>query len=84
VILDEPTGTMDPITKVDVKHSIMHAREEMEETFIVVSHDMEFVRDICDRIALMRGGRIVESGKTAEVLAHLTAEERKVMSQPAT
>ena len=35
VVLDEPTGTMDPITKVDVKHSIMHAREEMEETFIL-------------------------------------------------
>jgi methyl coenzyme M reductase system subunit A2 len=83
VILDEPTGTMDPITKVDVKHSIMHAREEMEETFIVVSHDMDFVRDICDRLALMRGGKIVQIGKTAEVLASLTEEERKVMSQPA-
>jgi len=83
VILDEPTGTMDPITKIDVKHSIMHAREEMEETFIVVSHDMDFVRDICDRIALMRGGKIVQIGKTAEVLAALTEEERKVMSQPA-
>ena len=83
VILDEPTGTMDPITKIDVKHSIMHAREEMDETFIVVSHDMEFVRDICDRIALMRGGRIVMIGKTAEVLASLTEEERQVMSKPA-
>ncbi|HII98413.1 MAG TPA: methyl coenzyme M reductase system, component A2 [Methanoregula sp.] len=82
VILDEPTGTMDPITKVDVKHSIMHSREEMDETFIVVSHDMEFVRDICDRIALMRGGKIVQIGKTADVLAILTEEERKVMSQP--
>jgi methyl coenzyme M reductase system subunit A2 len=82
VILDEPTGTMDPITKVDVKHSILHSREEMDETFIVVSHDMEFVRDICDRIALMRGGKIVQIGKTAEVLATLTEEERKVMSQP--
>ena len=82
VILDEPTGTMDPITKVDVKHSIMHSREEMDETFIVVSHDMDFVRDICDRIALMRGGKIISIGKTAEVLATLTEEERKVMSQP--
>jgi len=83
VILDEPTGTMDPITKIDVKHSIMHAREEMDETFIVVSHDMEFVRDICDRLALMRGGKIVQIGKTAEVLASLTEEERQVMSKPA-
>jgi len=83
VILDEPTGTMDPITKIDVKHSIMHSREEMDETFIVVSHDMEFVRDICDRLALMRGGKIIQIGKTAEILAMLTEEERKVMSQPA-
>ncbi|HVP95664.1 methyl coenzyme M reductase system, component A2 [Methanoregula sp.] len=82
VILDEPTGTMDPITKIDVKHSIMHSRDEIDETFIVVSHDMEFVRDTCDRIALMRGGKIVEIGKTAEVLAHLTEDERRIMSQP--
>jgi methyl coenzyme M reductase system subunit A2 len=82
VILDEPTGTMDPITKIDVKHSIMHAREEMEETFIVVSHDMDFVRDICDRLALMRGGKIVQIGKTEDVLASLTAEERQIMGQP--
>jgi methyl coenzyme M reductase system subunit A2 len=81
VILDEPTGTMDPLTKIDVKHSILHARDEMEETFIVVSHDMEFVRDICDRVALMRGGKIVETGKTSEVLASMTEEEREVMGK---
>ena len=79
VVLDEPTGTMDPITKVDVKHSILTAREEMDETFIVVSHDMDFVKDICDRVALMRGGKIIRMGPTEEVLAHLTEDERKVM-----
>lgn len=79
VILDEPTGTIDPLTKVDIKHSIMHARDEMDETFIVVSHDIDFVRDICDRLALMRGGKIVAIGRTADVLATLTAEEREVM-----
>jgi methyl coenzyme M reductase system, component A2 len=74
VILDEPTGTMDSITKQDVKYSILHARDEMDETFIVVSHDMDFVRDICDRVALMRGGKIVQIGKTADVLAGLNNE----------
>ena len=77
VILDEPTGTMDPITKQDVKHSIMHARDEMDETFIVVSHDMDFVRDICDRLALMRGGKIVQIGTTAEILTAVTEDDRK-------
>ena len=77
VILDEPTGTMDPITKQDVKHSILHARDEMDETFIVVSHDMDFVRDICDRLALMRGGKIIDIGPTAHILAQVTDDDKK-------
>jgi methyl coenzyme M reductase system, component A2 len=76
VILDEPTGTMDPITKQDVKHSILHARDEMDETFIVVSHDMDFVRDVCDRVALMRAGKIIDIGPTAAIFAQVTEEER--------
>jgi methyl coenzyme M reductase system subunit A2 len=82
VLLDEPTGTMDPITKIDVKHSIMHAREEIDETFIVVSHDMDFVTDICDRLALMRGGKIVKIGPTMDVIEALSAEEREIMAKP--
>jgi methyl coenzyme M reductase system subunit A2 len=82
VILDEPTGTMDPITKIDVKHSILHSREDMEMTFIVVSHDMDFVKDICDRLALMRGGKIVHMGLTPDVLSGLSEEERTIMSGP--
>jgi methyl coenzyme M reductase system subunit A2 len=83
IILDEPTGTMDPLTKIDVKHSILHARDEMDETFIVVSHDMDFVKDICDRLALMRGGKIIQIGKTSEVLASLTEDEREIMRKAA-
>jgi len=82
IILDEPTGTMDPLTKIDVKHSILHARDEMDETFIVVSHDMDFVKDVCDRLALMRGGKIIQIGKTDEVLASLTDDERQIMGKP--
>ena len=81
IILDEPTGTMDPLTKIDVKHSILHARGEMDETFIVVSHDMDFVKDVCDRCALMRGGKIIQIGKTSEVLASLTDDEREIMGK---
>ena len=76
VILDEPTGTMDPIKKQDVKHSILHASDEMDETLTVVSHDMDFVRDICDRLALMRGGKIVQTGATDEILSQVPEEEK--------
>jgi methyl coenzyme M reductase system subunit A2 len=43
----------------------------MDETFIIVSHDMDFVREVCDRVALMKGGKIVEMGKPEKVLPGL-------------
>ncbi|MDD1705975.1 MAG: methyl coenzyme M reductase system, component A2 [Methanoregulaceae archaeon] len=83
VILDEPTGTMDPITRRDVVHSILHARQEIDETFIIVSHDMDFVREICDRVALMRGGTIIALGRPDDVLESMSDAERGVAVQPA-
>jgi methyl coenzyme M reductase system subunit A2 len=77
VILDEPTGTMDAITKIEVTKSILNAREELGETFVIVSHDMDFVRNICDRAMLMRNGRAVFAGIPDEVLAKITEEEEK-------
>jgi methyl coenzyme M reductase system subunit A2 len=76
VIMDEPTGTMDPITRLSVTNSILKAREEIGETFVIVSHDMDFVDEICDRVALMRDGKIVDIGKPENVLSQLTEEER--------
>jgi methyl coenzyme M reductase system subunit A2 len=78
VILDEPTGTMDPITRRDIVHSILQARQEMDETFIIVSHDMNFVREICDRVALMKGGKIIAMGSPDEVLPELGGSEMRI------
>lgn len=68
IVLDEPTGTMDPITKQYVTSSIFTAREEAGETFVIVSHDMEFVEKVCDRVAFMKGGKIVAMGTPEAVL----------------
>jgi len=81
VVLDEPTGTMDPVTKEDVRQSILHARDEMDETFVVVSHDIDFVRDICDRVAVMKGGKIVGIGETKEMLAEHVPEAAGVPAE---
>jgi len=79
VILDEPTGTMDPITRVQVTDSILKAREELEQTFLIISHDMDFVIDVCDRTALMRGGKILKIGDPKEIVKELTPEEEEKM-----
>jgi methyl coenzyme M reductase system subunit A2 len=81
VVLDEPTGTMDPFTKRDVANSILTSREEIGETFVIVSHDMEFVKMVCDRVMLMRAGKIVDIGSVESVLAKVTEQERQIMAQ---
>ena len=59
-ILDEPTGTMDPITKKFVGDSIRAVRENLGMTFVIVSHDLDFAYDICDRIAHMQNGKVTK------------------------
>ena len=79
IVLDEPTGTMDPITRVNVTDSILKARTELEQTFIIVSHDMDFVLDVCDRAALMRGGKLLDVGTPEEIVDQLTPDEKEDM-----
>ena len=74
IILDEPTGTMDPITKTIVAKSVVKARETLGETFVVVSHDMDFVMNCCDRAAFMKGGKVVSIGNPEEVLEEFGME----------
>jgi methyl coenzyme M reductase system subunit A2 len=79
IILDEPTGTMDPITRVQVTDSIRKARDELSQTFLIISHDMDFVLDVCDRAALMRGGKILKEGDPHSIVEELTPTEKEKM-----
>ncbi len=81
VILDEPTGTMDPITKVTVAKAVLSARKELGETFIVVSHDMDFILNCCDRAALMKDGRIQQIGKPEEIVSGFEEIEKEYAKQ---
>ncbi|MDO5851509.1 MAG: methyl coenzyme M reductase system, component A2 [Methanobacteriaceae archaeon] len=79
VILDEPTGTMDPITRRQVTESILNAREELDQTFVIISHDMDFVLECCDNASLMRDGKIIKYGKPEEIVDELSSQEKTKM-----
>ncbi|MDR1405374.1 MAG: methyl coenzyme M reductase system, component A2 [Candidatus Methanoplasma sp.] len=68
IILDEPTGTMDPITKIIIAKSVLKARDELDETFVVVSHDMDFILNCCDRAVFMKDGKIADTGPPEKVI----------------
>jgi len=75
IILDEPTGTMDPITKVIIAKSVLKARDDLDETFVVVSHDMDFILNCCDRAAFMKNGKVVEIGPPEKIISKFDAEQ---------
>ncbi len=79
VVLDEPTGTMDPITKVTVAKAVLKARDDLNETFIVVSHDMDFILNCCDRGALMKEGKIEFIGPADELVKKLRDLEQEIL-----
>lgn len=73
VILDEPSGTMDPLTKAEVAKAIMQTRSELETTIVIISHDMDFVCSTCDRAALVCDGKIEKIGTPSEIVKQITA-----------
>jgi len=71
VILDEPSGTMDPITRTKVAMAIKEARKNLDETFIIVTHNMDFACEVCDKVSLMENGSIVCTGTAREVTSNM-------------
>ncbi|MDI9643951.1 MAG: methyl coenzyme M reductase system, component A2 [Candidatus Verstraetearchaeota archaeon] len=80
VLLDEPSGTMDPLTQQDVSKSIKNARNELGQTFLIVSHDLGFVTNTCEEGILMRAGKVVSRGKPSDLAKELTPEEKEELA----
>ena len=70
---------MDPITKVTVAKAVLKARSDLNETFIVVSHDMDFILNCCDRAILMRDGKISSIGNAEEIVEKLKVVEKEII-----
>jgi phospholipid/cholesterol/gamma-HCH transport system ATP-binding protein len=67
VLYDEPTTGLDPLTTESVDEMIIHARERLTVTSVVISHDVGSAFHIADRIAMLNEGRVVEEGTPAAV-----------------
>ena len=77
VILDEPTAALDVSVQAVVLNLLQELKERLGMSYLFVSHDLNVVRLLCDRVIVMKTGAIVEQGTAEEVLGDPKADYTK-------
>ncbi|MER6692197.1 ABC transporter ATP-binding protein [Streptomyces minutiscleroticus] len=68
LLADEPVSALDVTTRVKVVDLLAELKQERGLTLVMVSHDLSVVASLCERTAVLEGGRVVEQGDTGQVL----------------
>lgn len=76
LLLDEPTSALDPELVGEVEKSIANAAKQ-GQTMVLVSHDMNFVYQVADKVLFLENGRILEQGTPEEIFKHPKKERTK-------
>ena len=83
VIMDEPFGALDPITRVDLQEEFKRIQQELKLTVVMVTHDMTEALLLADRVAVMKGGELLQIGSPSELFNQPQHEYvRKIVDMP--
>ena len=70
LLCDEATSALDPKTTKKILKLLKDLNEKLALTIVIITHQMEVVKDLCNKCAVMQDGKIVESGSTLEIFAN--------------
>ncbi|MCO1734892.1 methionine ABC transporter ATP-binding protein [Pseudomonas aeruginosa] len=70
LLCDEATSALDPQTTASVLQLLAEINRERKLTIVLITHEMDVIRRVCDQVAVMDGGAIVEQGDVADVFLH--------------
>ena len=70
LLCDEATSALDPQTTAQVLQLLAEINRELKLTIVLITHEMDVIRRVCDRVAVMDAGQIVETGPVTDVFLH--------------
>lgn len=70
LIADEPTTALDVTIQAQIVELLKRMNREKQTSILFISHDLSLVKQLCERVLVMKGGYVVETGLTQEVFAH--------------
>ncbi len=79
LLCDEPTSALDPLTTRRVLKLLKEISENLGVTVVIITHEINVVKTICNRMAVISGGEIVEKGEVSEIFAHPESEITKLL-----
>ncbi len=77
LLCDEATSALDPQTTHSILKLIKDINQKLNLTVVLITHEMGVVKEICDRVAVMEEGRVVEEGSIVDVFTHPQAKVTK-------
>ncbi|OIQ60845.1 methionine import ATP-binding protein MetN [Moorella thermoacetica] len=67
LLCDEPTSALDPQTTASILSLLRDINKSLGLTIIIITHEMQVIKEICDRVAVLNQGRIVEAGSVLDI-----------------
>lgn len=68
LIMDEPVSSLDPYVQIEIIDIIKKLKIERNLTLLVISHDINFIKKICERVCILENGQIIEDGDVEEII----------------
>lgn len=81
LLCDEATSALDPKTTKEILQLLNRINRELGITIVIVTHQMEVVKDICERVALMENGRVLAQGEVGELFLTPGSELKTLLAE---